>query len=126
MLRGLTPKSLNVESLRPRYKNGTSSSASFVFPSLPYRVLQSDRCLVITTFWNLFAPFHGGNTGSNPVGDAHKTKNLARTLFFLRGTAGLHIFIPPVRLSLCPATSRPLFPVPFASLELLPAHKRPW
>jgi hypothetical protein len=32
--------------------------------------LQCDRCLVITTFCNLFAPFHGGNTGSNPVGDA--------------------------------------------------------
>jgi hypothetical protein len=32
--------------------------------------LQSDRCLVITTFWNVFAPFHGANAGSNPAGDA--------------------------------------------------------
>jgi hypothetical protein len=23
-------------------------------------------------------PFHGGNTGSNPVGDANKTKRLAK------------------------------------------------
>jgi hypothetical protein len=29
---------------------------------------------------SLNRPFHGGNTGSNPVGDANKTKNLARTL----------------------------------------------
>jgi hypothetical protein len=54
-----------------RYKNGTSPQAFFAFPSLPYRALQCDHCLVITTFWSLFAPFHGGNTGSNPVGDAN-------------------------------------------------------
>jgi hypothetical protein len=55
---------------RPRYKNGTSSQAFFVLPSLPCRALQSDRCVVITALSSLFAPFHGGNTGSNPAGDA--------------------------------------------------------
>src|SRR5215469_817741 len=59
-----------------RYKNGTNSQAFFAFPSLPYRALQRDRCLVITIFSSLFAPFHGGNTGSNPVGDANKTNGL--------------------------------------------------
>src|SRR5258708_6871362 len=52
------------------YKNGTSSQGFFAFLLLPYMALHCDRCLVITTFYNLFAPFHGGNTGSNPVGGA--------------------------------------------------------
>ncbi len=38
-------------------------------PWVPYRALRCDRCLVITTFWNMFAPFHGANAGSNPAGD---------------------------------------------------------
>lgn len=61
MLRRRTHKSLNVGifTRNPRYKNGTNSSTSFVFPTLPYRALQSDRCLVITAFCNLFAPSHG-------------------------------------------------------------------
>jgi len=50
------------------YKNGTSSPAFFAFLWLPYRALQCDRCLVITTFCNLFAPFHGADAGSNPAG----------------------------------------------------------
>jgi hypothetical protein len=29
------------------------------------------RCLVVTTFWNLFSAFHGANAGSNPAGDAN-------------------------------------------------------
>src|SRR5438046_10610574 len=53
-----------------RYKNGTSSQATSTFRSLPYRALRCDRCLVITTFCNLFAPFHGADAGSNPAGDA--------------------------------------------------------
>ena len=59
-----------------RYKNGTSSQAFFAFPSLPYRALQCDRCLVITMFSSLLTPFHGGNTGSNPVGDAKSFNHL--------------------------------------------------
>jgi hypothetical protein len=66
-----------------RYKNGTSSVAFFAFPPLPYRALRCDRCLVITTFCNLFAPFHGGNTGSNPVGDANKIKKFRDTTVIL-------------------------------------------
>jgi hypothetical protein len=54
-----------------RYKDGTTKNRSIVF--VPYRALQSDRCLVITTWYN----FHGGNTGSNPVGDAKPFQELA-------------------------------------------------
>jgi hypothetical protein len=44
--------------LGSRHKNGTSSQGFSTFQSLPYTALQSDRCLVVTTFCNLFAPFH--------------------------------------------------------------------
>jgi hypothetical protein len=36
-----------------------------VFPTGLYRALPCDRCL-----------FHGGNTGSNPVGDANETEGI--------------------------------------------------
>ncbi len=32
--------------------------------------------------------FHGGNTGSNPVGDANKIKGFLKTPFFAGDTAG--------------------------------------
>ena len=32
-----------------RYKNGTTKACSSVFSAVPYRALQCDRCLVITT-----------------------------------------------------------------------------
>jgi hypothetical protein len=32
-----------------------------------------------------FLPFHGGNTGSNPVGDANKSKDLAGITNFAAG-----------------------------------------
>jgi hypothetical protein len=32
-----------------RYKDGTTKSCSIVFSVVPYKALQSDRCLVITT-----------------------------------------------------------------------------
>src|SRR5712692_8149666 len=44
-----------------RYKDGTTRDCSFVFSVVPYRALQCDRCLVITTGSNRSAPFHGGN-----------------------------------------------------------------
>ena len=31
--------------------------------------------------WPRTSPFHGGNTGSNPVGDANKIKDLLETHF---------------------------------------------
>jgi hypothetical protein len=34
----------------------------------------------------LFSPFHGGNTGSNPAGDANKIKDLLETPFFAADT----------------------------------------
>jgi hypothetical protein len=70
-----------VENLR--YKDGTTKSHLLAFSPVPYKELQSDRCLAITTFCNLFAPFHGGNTGSNPVGDANKIKEFREPAVFL-------------------------------------------
>ena len=34
------------------------------------------------------SPFHGGNTGSNPVGDANKTKDLLESGHFAVGLKG--------------------------------------
>jgi hypothetical protein len=34
------------------------------------------------------SPFHGGNTGSNPVGDANKTKDLLESSHFAMGLKG--------------------------------------
>src|SRR6202040_1722786 len=53
-----------------RHKDGTTKNRSIVFSIVPYRALQSDRCLVITTGSSLSAPFHGANAGSDPAGDA--------------------------------------------------------
>ena len=51
--------------------------------------------------WPRTSPFHGGNTGSNPVGDANKIKNLLKPPFFAGDTAGTHnfqpVFFPPSR-----------------------------
>ena len=74
-----------------RYKNGTSSQAFCAFPSLPYRALQCDRCLVITMFSSLFTPFHGGNTGSNPVGDANSFQSLTQVSSETRGTTTVQV-----------------------------------
>jgi hypothetical protein len=40
-----------------RYKDGTTKAGSLAFSSVPYRALQCDRCLVITTRSNRSAPF---------------------------------------------------------------------
>jgi len=45
--------------------------------------------------------FHGGNTGSNPVGDANKMKDLLETPFFRGDTITFSLS------SLSPAASRP-------------------
>src|SRR5580692_7888441 len=38
--------------------------------------------------WPRTSPFHGGNTGSNPVGDANKTKDLLEWGHFAMGLKG--------------------------------------
>jgi hypothetical protein len=53
-----------------RYTDDTQSTHPLVFPTALCRALRCDRCLAITTLSNRTLPFHGGNTGSNPVGDA--------------------------------------------------------
>ena len=45
----------------------------YLYPSVPKRFLryiQSDRCPLSSFVCNRLTPFHGDNTGSNPVGDA--------------------------------------------------------
>ena len=39
--------------------------------SSTYKDYVGDRCLVFCCRYNRLAAFHGGNTGSNPVGDAN-------------------------------------------------------
>src|ERR1700730_13845717 len=68
-----------------RYKDGTTKTCSIALSVVPYRALQCDRCLVITTRSNRSAPFHGVNTGSNPVGDANTfQQQLASSSIFPR------------------------------------------
>ena len=38
--------------------------------------------------WPRTSPFHGGNAGSNPAGDANKNKRLAGNPIFRRGHTG--------------------------------------
>src|SRR6266567_1180619 len=38
--------------------------------------------------WPRTSPFHGGNTGSNPVGDANKIKTLLESGLFAEGLKG--------------------------------------
>ena len=40
------------------------------------RYMQSDRCPISSCVCDRLTPFHGGNTGSNPVGDAKIIKGL--------------------------------------------------
>src|ERR1700730_6298413 len=61
-----------------RYKDGTTNGRALRFLAAPYRALQSDRCLVITTRSNRSAPFDGANAGSNPAGDAKSFQELKR------------------------------------------------
>jgi hypothetical protein len=42
-------RSSKVSAQNARYNNGTTKTGSFVFSVAPYRALQCDRCLVITT-----------------------------------------------------------------------------
>jgi len=49
------------------------------------------RCRLVSISYELLSPFHGGNTGSNPVGDAIKTKQLCppgEWAFFIGGRYG--------------------------------------
>jgi len=43
------PSVLRLSMPNSRYKNGTKKRCALAFPAVPYRALQSDRCLVITT-----------------------------------------------------------------------------
>src|ERR1700730_7791816 len=54
-----------------RYKNGTTKTCSIALSVVPYRALQCDGCLVITTRSIRSAPVHGANAGSNPAGEAN-------------------------------------------------------
>ena len=49
--------------------------------------MQSDRCPISSFVCNRLTPFHGGNTGSNPVGDAKILEQLPN-LPFAVGIAG--------------------------------------
>ena len=59
-----------------RYKDSTRSTCALVFLKGSYGTCRSDRCPVSSFVCNRLTPFHGGNTGSNPVGDAKIIKGL--------------------------------------------------
>ena len=60
------------------------------FPYLTETASDSHPCCVVSVTYDRPSYFHGGNTGSNPVGDANKIKDLLETAFFAGDTAGTH------------------------------------
>ena len=63
-----------------RYKNGTTKAYSIVFSVVPYRALQSDRCLVIT--------FTAVTRVQIPSGTPNLFRDLERKSRFVVGTKG--------------------------------------
>ncbi len=53
-----------------------------MFLCLTETAFGSHPCRVVSVTYRKLRPFHGGNTGSNPVGDANKIKDLLETPFF--------------------------------------------
>ena len=52
-----------------------------VFPPLTETALGSHPYRVVSVTYRKLRPFHGGNTGSNPVGDANNPKHLSQADF---------------------------------------------
>src|SRR2546426_11535140 len=53
--------------------------------SLTESAFGSHPCRVVSVTYRQLRPFHGGNTGSNPVGDANNPKNLRESLVLNQG-----------------------------------------
>jgi hypothetical protein len=53
-----------------------------LFPSLIETASGSHPCRVVSVTYRKLRPFHGGNTGSNPVGDANLINNLRNCRFW--------------------------------------------
>jgi hypothetical protein len=49
------------------------------FPTVTETAFGSHPCRVVSVTYRKRRPFHGGNTGSNPVGDANNLKSLTRS-----------------------------------------------
>jgi hypothetical protein len=49
-----------------------------LFPSLTETALGSHPCCVVSVTYDRASYFHGGNTGSNPVGDANETEGVKK------------------------------------------------
>ena len=60
------------------------------FPNLTETAFGSHPRCVVSVTYDRTQCFHGGNTGSNPVGDANKIKDLLVTAFFAGDTSGTH------------------------------------
>src|SRR5215469_5235409 len=54
-------------------------------PRLTETAFGSHPCCVVSVTYVRSHCFHGGNTGSNPVGDANKIKNFRKPAVFLHG-----------------------------------------
>jgi len=68
-----------------RYTRGTRCSITFWF----YSASVSDPSLVNTTCSGMPRYFHGGNTGSNPVGDANILRDYSLCTFLMFGLVAL-------------------------------------
>ena len=63
-------------------------------PTLTETAFGSHPCCVVSVTYVRAHCFHGGNTGSNPVGDANNPKDLLTAPIFAGDTAGTHKFQP--------------------------------
>jgi hypothetical protein len=69
---------------------------SEAFPKLTLRCYP---CRVVSISYQILSPFHGGNTGSNPVGDANISPPRCRLLCGRRDVPGRKPAQPHVRLA---------------------------
>jgi len=60
-----------------------SNQGPIRFQIVTYGSKMGCRCRLVSISYELLSPFHGGNTGSNPVGDANKIKKFRETTVFL-------------------------------------------
>ena len=93
----LTPRILNKGgSIGPRsgqlsWSNYGPVVVHVLFLKLTDRAFGSHPYRVVSVSYGLAAPFHGGNTGSNPVGDATPFQRLTPVSPETRGTTTVQV-----------------------------------
>jgi len=59
-----------------------------LLPSPTETASDSHPCCVVSVTYDRPSYFHGGNTGSNPVGDANKIEDISGSRLFAEGLKG--------------------------------------